>query len=117
MDADSPLPGGRDKPAVVRRHRKFAFVLAALGLATETYAVASRGYGLGGNVIVRCREGHLFTTIWIPGVSVKSLRFAWTRLQHCPIGRHLSLVTPVPTYELTEEEQETARRHHDIRLP
>jgi len=27
-----------------------------------------RGYPIGGRLVVRCRQGHLFTTLWIPGV-------------------------------------------------
>jgi hypothetical protein len=72
---------------------------------------------VGGNVIVRCREGHLFTTIWIPGASVKALRLGRWRYQRCPVGNHWSLVTPVRESELTEEERELAHSHRDIRLP
>jgi hypothetical protein len=31
------------------------------------------GYRLGGDVVVRCRQGHLFTTLWIPGVKLKAV--------------------------------------------
>src|SRR5215475_14255946 len=43
------------------------------------------GYPAGGDVIVRCREGHLFTTIWIPFMSVKAIRFGPVRYQYCPV--------------------------------
>jgi hypothetical protein len=26
---------------------------------------------------VRCRRGHLFTAIWIPGISFKAVRLGW----------------------------------------
>ena len=76
-----------------------------------------RGYPIGGNLVVRCRKGHLFTTLWIPGASVKSIRLGWWRIQRCPVGRHWSLVTPVKPKELTEEEERSARARHDFRLP
>jgi hypothetical protein len=67
--------------------------------------------------VVRCRRGHLFTTLWIPGVSVKAIRLGWWRIQRCPVGRHWSLVTPVKPEELTEDEQRLARGREDARLP
>jgi len=76
-----------------------------------------RGYPLGGNIVVRCRRGHLFTTLWIPGVSVKAIRLGWWRIQRCPVGRHWSLVTPVKPEELTEDEQRVAHGREDARLP
>ena len=77
-----------------------------------------RGYsGLGGNTVVRCRQGHLFTTIWVPGASVKAIRLGWWRLQRCPVGEHWSLVAPVKVTALTDEEKQYAALHRDIRLP
>jgi hypothetical protein len=72
---------------------------------------------MGGDLIVRCRRGHLFTTLWIPGVSVKALRLGWTRFQRCPVGNHWTLVTPVRDRELTDKERRDARTRHDLRLP
>jgi hypothetical protein len=59
----------------------------------------------------------LFTTIWIPGASVKSLRLGWWRFQHCPVGSHWSIVTPVKKSDLTEEQKRSAGEHKDIRIP
>ena len=72
---------------------------------------------LGGNVVVRCRSGHVYSTIWIPGVSLKSLRLGFWRLQRCPVGAHWSIVTPVRESDLTQPEQRMAREQEDIRLP
>ncbi len=72
---------------------------------------------MAGNLIVRCRSGHLFTTLWVPGVSLKSLKLGGWRFQYCPIGKHWSLVTPVAESELPEAERQRARAHHDIALP
>jgi hypothetical protein len=83
----------------------------------EALAMRARGYPIGGRLIVRCRRGHLFTTLWIPGASFKALRLGWVRFQWCPVGRHWSLVTPVRDSELAAEEKDLARSHRDIRLP
>ena len=97
------------------RRNRLALVIAALVVGT---LVARRlGYKVGGNTVVRCREGHVFTTLWIPGVSFKAVRLGWVRYQWCPIGRHWSLVSPVKDSELTAEERELARSEHDLRLP
>ena len=76
-----------------------------------------RGYVLGTNTVVRCRNGHLFTTIWIPGVSLKSVRLGWWRYQKCPVGNHWTFVTPMKMSELTEEELQRAAEHRDVRIP
>jgi hypothetical protein len=93
-------------------------LLIGLSLALlESLALKLRGFPIGGNVVVRCRNGHLFTTIWLPGASLKSIRFAWWRLQWCPVGRHWSIVTPVRSSELSEEDRRDAAAHRDVRLP
>ena len=40
------------------------------------------GYSADRDVIVRCRDGHLFTTIWIPFMSLKAIRFGPVRFQY-----------------------------------
>ena len=77
----------------------------------------ARGYRMGKDVIVRCRQGHLYTTIWLPGGSLKAVRFGLWRLQRCPVGRHWSIVTPVREAELTEAQIEAAHEHRDLRIP
>ena len=77
----------------------------------------ARGYPIGGSLIVRCREGHLFTTLWVPSASIKALRLGWVRIQWCPVGHHWSLVTPVRNSELSAKEQRRARSCTDLRLP
>jgi hypothetical protein len=80
--------------------------------------VATRaGYRLGRNAFVRCRQGHLFTTIWIPGASVKSIRLGPWRIQWCPVGRHVDLVVLVKESDLTAPEREFAVGHHDTLVP
>jgi hypothetical protein len=86
-------------------------------LAGFTFAARRLGYKLGPNTIVRCRRGHLFTTIWIPGVKLKGLDLGIARLQRCPVGSHWSLVTPVRESDLTDEERALALEHRDVRIP
>jgi hypothetical protein len=97
------------------RARLIPVVIA--GLVGFTFAARRLGYNLGGNVVVRCRKGHLFTTIWIPGVNLKAIDLGIARVQHCPIGRHWSMVLPVRNADLTDEQRETAAHHHDVRIP
>jgi hypothetical protein len=97
------------------RRRRLLMIAAAVGF--ETALMKLRGYPIAGNLVVRCRKGHLFTTIWVPGVSLKSVRLGWLRLQWCPVGRHLSIVTPVKSAELTDAERQSASEHEDVRLP
>ncbi len=102
---------GTAKPRRVRP------LIIIAGVLLEIAAIWRRTGRLGGNVVVRCREGHLFTTIWIPAASVKSLRLGWWRFQRCPVGKHWSLVTPMRDSDLTEEQKRAASEHRDIRLP
>jgi hypothetical protein len=97
-----------------RTHRWQAIVGAA---AVATVVLRRRGYPMGGNVIVRCRRGHLFTTIWVPLASLKALRLGWWRYQRCPVGDHWSLVRPVKESTLTDAEKLAASEHKDIRIP
>ena len=76
-----------------------------------------RGYPIGGRLVVRCREGHLFTTIWIPGASLKALRLGWWRVQRRPVGQHWSIVTPVREVDLGRRERWLAGRHRGTWVP
>jgi hypothetical protein len=69
------------------------------------------------DVVVRCAKGHLFTTIWIPSASFKAVRLGMKRYQHCPVGKHWSMVTPIPVDQLSDAERIEAARVHDIRIP
>ena len=100
-----------------QRSRARRIVGVAAGVLPEIVVLKRRGYGRAGEVVVRCRRGHLFTTIWVPGVSVKSIRLSWWRFQRCPVGRHWSFVTPVRRSDLTEDELRVASESKDIRVP
>jgi hypothetical protein len=95
-----------------RRRRRIAVAVVAV-YAVATVVARRLGYGVGGETIVRCRRGHLFTTVWIPGASLKSVRFGWWRLQRCPVGPHWSLVAPVRAIDLSDDERRLALENRD----
>lgn len=99
------------------RKARVPIALGGLAVAVEAVALKRRSGRIAGNVVVRCQEGHLFTTIWIPGASVKSLRFAAWRFQRCPVGHHWSVVTPVRASDLALEARELAAATTDVRVP
>jgi hypothetical protein len=88
-----------------------------LAFVVGTVVARRLGYKVGGNTVVRCRDGHLFTTIWVPGVSLKAIRLGWFRFQRCPVGAHWTLVSPVKDSDLTDEERRAAEQRHDVRIP
>ena len=98
----------------MRSRRRKTMLLVFL---LEPLALWLHGYPIGGRLVVRCRRGHLFTTLWIPGVSVKSARFLWWRMQRCPVGHHWTVVTPVKPSELSARERRVASRHRDVPIP
>ena len=73
--------------------KKLALVVG--GIAAYTLAGRALGYRFGFHTPVRCREGHEFETVWIPGVKLTAIDLVVARIQHCPVGDHWSLVTPV----------------------
>jgi hypothetical protein len=123
--ASFAVPFGRGMKIRARRGRRRSrprsrterLLKLAVSVLPEVIVLRRRGYLPAGSVVVRCREGHLFTTIWVPGVSVKALRLGPWRLQRCPVGNHWSIVTPVRRSELNEEQARTAADRRDIRLP
>ncbi len=92
----------------------FVYVIARMGAK----AGRARGYsGMGGETIVRCSRGHLFTTKWIVGSSVKAVRLGERRYQRCPVCQKWRIVVPVPDDELTDDNRRVAAEHLDTRLP
>lgn len=66
--------------------------------------------------VVRCRHGHIYRSVWVPGGSLKALRWFDTRLQWCPVGRHWSWTRRVPAAELSPAELAEANSVHGLRL-
>jgi hypothetical protein len=100
------------------RRRTPAIAAAVVLVAAEAAVVARRrGTLLGLDAVVRCRQGHLFTTFWIPGASLKAIRLGPWRIQRCPVGAHWSVVTPVDVAALDGDERALAAATHDLRIP
>jgi hypothetical protein len=92
-------------------------ILAIIGVMAFRVGRRGGGYPAGGDVIVRCRDGHLFTTIWIPFMSFKAIRLGPVRFQYCPVGDHVTFVTLVRDSDLTPYERQIASQIHDRRVP
>jgi hypothetical protein len=102
------------------RRKRGAIVAAVAALAAAvggTLAARRMGYTVGRHAVVKCRAGHVFSTIWIPGASLKSLRLGFWRVQWCPVGKHVTLVHPVKDADLTAEMRDLAAASHDIPIP
>ena len=99
------------------RTRGRSILLAIAFIVVWTLVARRLGYRYGANTVVRCRRGHLFTTIWIPGVKIKAIDLLVARVQWCPVGRHWSLVTPVREASLSARDRLAAASHRDIRIP
>src|SRR6266700_6359881 len=95
-----------------RKHGRVVAAVVIAGYVAGSIVATRAGYQLGRNAIVRCRQGHLFTTIWIPGGSLKAIRLGLWRIQWCPVGRHVDLVRLVKESDLTGSERELAASHH-----
>jgi hypothetical protein len=101
----------------VSKRRRRILVAVVVAYVVGTIVARMLGYRVGRNTIVRCRAGHVFTTIWIPGVSVKAVRLGWWRLQRCPVGNHWTLVSPVRESDLTDDDRRLAAARLDVRIP
>lgn len=101
-----------------RTTRRTAALAAVALVGVEAVVVGRRRGSLWSiETVVRCRDGHLYTTWWIPGASLKALRLGWWRFQRCPVGLHWSLVTPAWVARLSDDERRSAGQHHDARIP
>lgn len=87
------------------------FVLIVLAICTVIVNVVVRrkGYSIPGKTVVRCSKGHLFTTTWVEGGSLKAVRLGpLTRFQRCPVGNHWAIVHPVKNEDLSDEDRRVA---------
>lgn len=66
---------------------------------------------------VRCKAGHLFTTIWVPLGSLKAVRLGNRRFQRCPVGRHWTTIYPLDRNTADPADLDAAAAVHDIRIP
>jgi hypothetical protein len=69
------------------------------------------------DVPVQCSAGHLFTTIWVPMATLKSVRLGWERWQYCPVGRHWAMVHRLDDGTASADDLNSAGLVHDVRIP
>lgn len=100
-----------------KTHALRPLLIVVSALAAGTVVARRLGYKIGGNTVVRCRSGHVFTTLWIPGVKLKAIDLGVARFQHCPVGHHWTLVVPARDADLSDEERRAAAEHHDVMIP
>ena len=86
-------------------------VLVGISVVVVNVSVRRKGYAIPGKTVVRCAKGHLFTTTWVEGGSLKAVRLgALTRYQRCPVAKHWAIVHPVKGEDLTDEDRQEVRR-------
>jgi hypothetical protein len=67
--------------------------------------------------IVRCSQGTLYSTIWLPLGSLKAIRLGSTRVQRCPVHHKWERVRKVDSASLTSEELASAMATRDNAIP
>ena len=80
-------------------------IIAVVILAKVVFSRSRGRPAIGGEIVVRCGKGHVFKTTWSPLGSFTSIRLGFARFQHCPVGRHWSLVRPVSELDLTDDDR------------
>lgn len=92
-----------------------ALVVVGLVFGGLNLAMRRRGYAIPGRTPVRCTRGHVFSTVWIEGGSLRAVRLGpTTRYQRCPVGRHWAIVHPVKEVDLTDEERRELGAQGDV---
>jgi hypothetical protein len=88
-------------------------VAAFVAFAGGAVVAARKGYKNGGEVVARCRQGHLFMTVWVDRFSWHRLDVGFAKIQRCPVGDHLTVVRPVETSALSAEDKKSAKQTRD----
>ncbi len=101
----------------MRRSHRLLAGAAVMTAAEAAFLAHRRGRLLAASTVVRCHRGHLFTTLWIPGVSFKAVRLGPWRVQRCPVGAHWTLVWPADVSTLSPAEVAAAAALRDVRIP
>jgi len=91
--------------------------VAVLAVVLKTRAARRGGHPTGGNVVVRSRHRHLFTTILVAGVSFEAVRLGGGRIQRCPVCEHWTCGARVTDADLTDHNRRVAASHRDARIP
>jgi hypothetical protein len=91
-------------------------LVVAISAVVANIVARRKGYPIPGKTIVRCSQGHLFTTTWVAGTSFMAVRLGLlTRYQRCPVGKHWAVVHPVKEEDLSDEDRRIATEAHHKR--
>ena len=63
--------------------------------------------------IVRCSQGHLYTTNWVWWGSFKAIRLGARRIQKCPVCGRMRMTDQVDDADLTAQERLGAESTRD----
>lgn len=63
--------------------------------------------------IVRCKDGHLYHTVWMPLGSLKAIRLGSVRYQRCPVDRRWRWTRRVAADQLSPAERAAADQIRD----
>ncbi len=85
-------------------------VAGFIAFAAGAVIAHRKGFKRDGEVIARCRDGHLFTTIWVGEFSWHKLDLGWAKIQRCPVDGRLTIVRAVEPGQLTTEEKKAAKQ-------
>jgi hypothetical protein len=84
-------------------------IVLAISAVIVNVVVRRKGYSIPGKTVVGCSKGHLFTTTWIEGGSLKAVRLgASDEVRALPVGNHWAIVHPVKGEDLDDEDRRIA---------
>lgn len=66
--------------------------------------------------VVECSQEHRYRSLWVPGGSLKAVRWFNRRFQWCPVGRHWSWTRRIDAGQLSEDQLSAANAVHDFRV-
>ncbi len=88
-------------------------VAAFLAFIVGAVIAHRKGFKSEGEVVARCSQGHLFTTVWVGNFNWRRVDVGFAKIQRCPVDGHLTVVRPVEMSSLTPEEKKLAKQNRD----
>ena len=91
-------------------------VAAFLAFIVGAIVAHRKGFKKDGEVVARCSQGHLFTTVWVDRWTWRRFDVGFLKIQRCPVDGRLTVVRPAEVSDLTPEERKQAKLVKD-RVP